>query len=884
MNFSIHDRMVQLGLTQAEVARQLHERWDQGGQRKHRSPRSLAGELRKLDRGDGLGWWRARPEAAQALARILQIDVGDLGLDDGAHATFRFVDFPVLPAFDPRSDSPWRGATLAWLDVPSDPEVALWVRCPPGAGRSFACHWHRARGTATAISTVSVAAAMERIPDEGSVLIEVESLAPEPTLEQLAQLGARGDVTVLGPTEPPRLLEPPVLPGHEATQHERELHERHMQVLEGWRSIAWSVHGEWPDSFVHWLANRLPPNHRGLGMHLRSWLATLDPDQTLFRTPGDIIALCGLVAEQPGDAPRDLVTRWLDNLCNRAAVGDSPRSRWLRQRGARTIDQVVRSHWDQLDTPWGAPMLRERWEALIPDDCAPKVERDPSSESDQVVLIPDRAEAVDYLIGARLLRYTRPGWLAFRPFWVMELIARDHVSQIVESDTLAWGLTAMDVQRGSLVAKTLDELGENDPDTFHAVIERVVGTPATNDIAAIAAVEALFSSTGRLLASGWRPKVDISSLWRQQMDSLYREFSTLPAVPLTRISGYERRSAGTAWLCECWAWSLSAPTPEEPIPEDMIWLFPGWTRPCLARLTDQEPCLSHFVGDDESSDHAWLLEMSHEVVACCSGPGEGESLPDALPFELIPAVLAAAPERHWVVPPGLVRRFLGFLPPRPAQHLGERFASWDEERQRHFARVFWQAALPDLWNALRRLRERIGPPLSSVIDFLDEDTVIQACVGEPVLTDWLAYLPPRLRAPVVRWAIASNHKSAEDIRRHVERTGDDVDMLLAALEGAKWPYRLIQRIWHFSPETALHRAGTELAQNGTLLRAWFGESPYQHAAPLLSLLEEAAKNEGHGAVPWTETWLGRWLVRRVRHRPDLAERIEPLLARCRAAN
>lgn len=120
------------------IAKQLQERyasvdWPQQG-------RTLETQLGKLDSGDAV-WWRKRPEHAECLAQLLDLELLDLGLV-GPRAAAHVIEFPAFPGMPPldlRRDGKWQLGSekpvLAAEKSSSSSSLEEWFAPSPG--------WHR---------------------------------------------------------------------------------------------------------------------------------------------------------------------------------------------------------------------------------------------------------------------------------------------------------------------------------------------------------------------------------------------------------------------------------------------------------------------------------------------------------------------------------------------------------------------------------------------------------------------------------------------------------------------------------------------------------------------------------------------------------------------
>lgn len=266
-----------------------HERWPSTTSIK---PRSLGNNLRALDRGQRLRWWRTHHQLLELLAELIERSPAELdGLlteDNFGAATktptsrIALADLGVLRALDMSEDLP-----------PGIPDLvgrpARWRRhwwCTfDHRARRIAGRWLSTRRDVRYVTATSLTDALPRLPESGRVFLEVATLevAGEPgTIIDARELDDL-QICVAAPF-PPRAGALVLDPG-KRSRWRRSSEPDEWSVLEPSPS--------WFQEIIGWVTSRLPQRLRQDRDDLAEQLRALERDDMLAGC-GDVLDFAGL--------------------------------------------------------------------------------------------------------------------------------------------------------------------------------------------------------------------------------------------------------------------------------------------------------------------------------------------------------------------------------------------------------------------------------------------------------------------------------------------------------------------------------------------------------------------------------------------------------------
>ncbi|MDY7227892.1 hypothetical protein [Hyalangium rubrum] len=828
------------------LAKRVLELWDDPTQ----SHRNIGIKLLELQRGKR-SWWLKRPEAAEALAHALEVDLAELQLARTAGiGLFAFEDFPRARPFDPEQETPCLLGNDDWFE-PLGPR-SRWIHAPPGSGRSFTVHYHHYRYGARLVHASTLSEALAQLPRSEPVLIEVERAEDEDqAIEQ--QLLAREDaVFVIAPFPCWAIRNPRRQTGGSG----KESPDPEGPQWPEYRS--WQPHAQWRTRFIEWISQRVDPGAQINPRELSAWVEREDPQARLFTTPGDLLPLCAFAHEAGGKAwklkaRREFTEPWLKGRFSREEESPTPKELWLRYQGQEAVRTLVH-RWFQGMEPWIAPLPKERWLEFLPE--APfdlttvkrlteamvtlKSKKERAHKSSELLAAlgtTRREDAFLHLVSARFFQPQGNGTWSFRFAWLASLMAKDLVMEALQtSSPEQWGHWIVGPGRWEVIDGLLDELKERE---LLELVGRAVAGFRLSSLGSVGAVEALFAALGRRLRTeGVRlDAARVMPLWNLQRTTLVTRIDGGAPVPLTRHSTATWKTP-PQWLEDCWAWSLRVEASPLLVP-GLEWLYPGWTQPSLSRL----PGWMNTV-----TPTAELFALAPEVVARC----QGTSVPPHLPAFLLPACLLVAEERGWALEAEHLRALT--REPQALSWLLEALNQRPAEMRQRMAARFWKLCLatrPDLYT-----QEKPDSPLRRFIDehLTAEDfrsTLSDARL--PELAANLQAVPPRLRNVVLREVLTRRPDitASSLFKERDELDAECLELLLPHHRSAKI---LTQSFWKRFPQRAMELTHEAARRGDERLQQWIESAPVELYPQLLGILESSA------SLPaWAQMWLVRWL-------------------------
>jgi hypothetical protein len=853
------------GWSNRDVGREILAAWKKRERlTKYPKPEAIAVKVGLLVNGDAT-WWINHEKALAALADLLHCKPDDL-LPTGSERRPEQIEFPefvelagLLPGQHPCAVNPdgWLGT---YVDGALQQGGRWWFVVPPGAGKSLAVRALRQRHGARVVVTTTrtLFEAAREATDGVPLVIEVDYA------DSASDLAAIGEVTRR--TEPTCILAAFERPGSAAN--------------DGWKTYKFELHRNWREQLVGWTRSRLPVPDRIDVDAILNWLDEVDPITRVFSTPGDLISIlariyrAGLPERSAG--LNTLASEWLSQALGRES------DPWLQRLGRDAAEHAVVERVRRLDMAL-EPLSASTWAHLLPESVlrtsntpSPPTKRGkrakPTSEPEPATVASNAREAIHALADKGVLRTTHNGGLDVFPSWVRAGLEREAIQREVRSgNASSWGLWALDASRKDLVDDALDGLGPNE------LVRAASGIEHEEDLASVAAVEALFSAFGRRFAvSEWRPSGEaiatLQSLGRRQLHFLDRnpQFGApLPQMPLTRHRpGFEARWQMNCWL-EALTFSFAVPKPNA-TPSDPGWRLPGWAGNLQLREAPQLPYLLANSNESSNENDPWLLGALRVVrfaVRAC----RDEELPDDLDLLLLPWVVIDGPAREWRIGKKLARGLIG-----------TRVLELVRELLRREADDVCAAAVAEVWRAVVQLDEYANPLYAlrmlrdghrTFFDLLAThlplDAFEAAFTGVDLLqtadlfTRLLLDLPDRLSRLVIRMiaeqARATNGPIWNLDADIVKAFGHDQLDVLVDLTAERFAIggAAAKRVWELDQRRSMAEALKALNTGVESASTWFYAAPPEHFPRML----DAAERLGASRPRWMQRWLATVLSR-----------------------
>jgi len=845
------------------LAKKVLELWADPTQ----SHRNIGIKLLELQRGKR-SWWMKRSRAAEALATALEVDLGALQLSRAAgQGLFAFEEFPQARGFDAQQELPCPMGNEDWFEQLG--EASRWIHAPLGSGRSFTASFHHLRYGARLVRASTLAEALTQLPRHESVVIELEHAEEQDKLLEQQLLGWKAPVLVIAPFP------------YWALRHARTAHggggrdTPHPEGAQWPEYRSWQPHAQWRLRFIEWICQRVEPGVRFNPRELFAWLEREDPQARLFTTPGDLLPLCAFAHETGGKAwmlkaRREFTEQWLKERFVQEDEAPSPQELWLRYQGQDAVRTLVH-HWFQSGVPWIAPLTKEQWLEFLPEapfdlttvkrltDAMVSLKSQKERAHKRAELIAAlgttrREDAFVHLCSARFFQPHGSGTWSFRFAWLANLMAKELIMEALQaSPPDQWGHWIVGPGRWEVIDGMLDELKERE---LLELVGRTVTGFKLSSLGAVGAAEALFAAVGRRLRTeGTRlDAASIMPLWLLQRMTLVTKIDGGAHVPLTRPSSAAWKTP-PQWLEDCWTWSLRVDAAPMLGPE-LEWLYPGWSRPALARL----PGWMNTVTPTEA-----LFALAPEVVARC----QGDSVPLHLPSFLLPACWLAAEERGWALDVEHLKALS--REPQALAHLLDALSQRSPEARRKMAARFWKLCLtprPDLYT-----QEKPDSPLRRFIDEnLAAEDLRETLTDErlPELAANLQGVPPRLRHVVLKETLTRRPdiRASTLFKERDELSAECLELLLPHHKSARI---VIQSLWKRFPQRAMELTQESVFRADERLQHWVESAPQETYPQLLEMLEVSPT----ALQPWAQMWLARWLP----NAGPLADRIHALWMR-----
>lgn len=651
------------------------------------APRALAVKLGEIDRG-GRGWWMKRSAKANALTSLLGVPLADLGLHDApAGDLFEFATFPELPPIALERETPCNigfvdgggegreDVELAfWLDPAPlrqtwrGPEhQTSWLQFEPGSGHSFFWAALCARTRHEHLSSRRLLDASERLRLPGNLLLRIEQPCDDADMIALGRAHPDLNVLIVAPFAAPTSAEGApttwlpawdVLTGS-VGERIAELKDP-ADVHHGIARFTWRLREDWRDRVLDWVENRIVRATNDTlftAAGVRNWLASFPPGWQFIGGPADLLAVCRLCHLSPETAlPRVSDVDTGQRLLERVAGADHALSR-------RFIG-LVRARLEARDLDWRGPLTRTQWAALapaltsVPDEASllqiANAANTAARRGHALALAAQiRDTGLAPMIGARLLVETGADTLAMTPQFLVDLVARDQLMQVIRDEPVArWAMYCLDAERRLLVDAALGSMPAAD---LLVVLDRLKAlTP--EHLAAVAGGEALFREVGRRVCSETALPAAFECLADMVLPRLMEDCS----IPRQWTWAADDSEDALEWAAICWAWSLWRPAPSFDMAPPWVWYFPGWA-PELAAVETSYLWLQ--VPDQPVLPHEWrrMTALATQLARKMTKP------PEDPPDFLKPMLLVEALRDRWRIDAGWLGSIVGHRDAQPIE-------------------------------------------------------------------------------------------------------------------------------------------------------------------------------------------------------------------------
>lgn len=554
-------------------------------------PRSLGNALRQLDQGGRQDWIRGadgeRLSALAAALKMAETELRDLLADHAATAAgslVPLVDLPEARPIDLTREPLFPGIPEEVL-TPERWSQPLWWEAQGGAGRTLVGRWLEARGLARFVRARDARIALEQMGPGLPLYVELDR--PD-DLDRLRRerLPPGVKLCVAAP------FEPPGVPTRADQIEQERLRQRlgvHTSNEDSREADAWNP-GDWirvrvpplwtwVEPLLGWVKRRLDSN---TALDAHAALRVVEQLQDRLRTPGDLLALCGLIDQWGAETVRsghDEALLHATELAFRRLPEDNAFRELLTEgrRGPDLLLGLVRQTFRLAEPVVTMADLTEHgldratWERLVPADLAPAPDPEAArklalaaAQARQAIeptsllacLQPGPEALVTGLIDAHLLESQGEGRLVFRMRWLLRWAEERHLAHFGDWTVEEIGEALLQVAAWQDVQSRLLAMAQTNT---WAPVQRIVAAWRPDDPTYVVALEAAFLATGLGILMGASPPEGLcQQLWDRQRQTLVARLSDhhrLPALLPVEDSGW-----GTAFDRESWALAAIAIT------------------------------------------------------------------------------------------------------------------------------------------------------------------------------------------------------------------------------------------------------------------------------------------------------------------------------------
>ena len=824
--------------------------------------RSLGTKIGKLDKGE-TDWWAKNVETLTALTQLLGLTANDLGVHAAGESELRFafVGFPELPPLDFKRERPCElgfGAidddrkdlpgAFSERELDLEPWMAgrdrmdlrralhgiTWLHIPKGCGLSILAAQLKARSAYEVMHVRSIAEASIRLQrPEPFILVLSEpldalDLRVLPYSDEAVTLVlspfAMPEREKLSPSDP--MFDEELFIRPESLQREMTLSKPRSSNGPSVSRYRWMLNLDWRTKLLLWVEGRCAKH--GLDTlysaeDIGQWLDQFDPDQLLFRTPADVMAICRVFHHQSRRSRPDSADPSAGKKLQASLMG-------LDSRNADAFNRLAVSLWYRPDLAWAVPLEWAVWRELSRPEVV---------DGDSAAVGPGRSKRKSgkRAPNARLLELDldalqtsgmltrvlghKTGDFSLGPQIFVDLLARDQTIVDIQSGNFErWGRVVFDPQRQHLVDAAISVVRTQD---LFKVIRNIRDADPWSE-SAIGASETLFLELGGRIASGETLPLEmlcISEIVLRRSVSLSdgAEF-----VLLSRPTKHLNDEYNILRLVQAgWGWSLTHRPETVELSESTVpVLFPGWFSGELLFLTvPNHPADGSFSRSGSPPRWRRFLDRGLEVLL---------RLPDASialgsnvepPLMLVAALIDRRPVgANWWMAVGDHTWALRFVNDQLERHNRPevRLATLGSILDFIFAPQARSAKLSPWYVKFILLRSDVWLRPINNIDFQALISVltpnrIAVLLAEPTI------LPVGMRSQLLAHLKTTD---PEELAKLIACVGSESSFLLRSWLGTSGGTIAAERIWELAPEDALTlllESELEAAGKADLVRA-----------------------------------------------------------------
>jgi hypothetical protein len=774
-------------------------------------PRSLSVKIGLLDKGD-TGWWKARPQWAEALASILMIDVTDLGLHTATSTqALEIQEFPEFPPIDfSTEDLPNLGRARSndevktkkyfdsdvienWLPyqlLPSHahairPSGITWLEISDQFCTKLLTAFLQIQYKREVLYTADFSFVAARLRRPAPVVIHLSRRLSTEDLRPLMALHEHGAVLIMSPFPPPLRVKSrygddvACWEARQKSQEERALmsltSKSTFVLRDKIKHLVWQLNADWRTDLLAWIEKRV--NHLGLDSlinisQIMEWLNRFDGDGNLFSQSSDIFSLAQLCHH----AGERVLPNFIELGAGNKLLGKLRPD--LNSQNLGILRRLVKSRWLRLETSWDEALSWDEWRSLL----------------DQIHDMPsDRLTDFDlqHSLDAGILSEGSNGLFEFTTPLHASLLARDLVrSAIADGNIEMWGAAVFDEPRRKIIDAVINTIPTTN---LVSAVDRLTTTDPWSP-ASIGAEETLFLALSR---PAWTCELKQSTVDRI-LNAIWAREATIEQFDAPQL--WSRPNFDTLeewrWMQTCWHWSLGAQRPASLRIEGFTaGYFPGWS--------DTPTWPAVFPSIDSDKEYTSPIREWKEFMRLAIDLSDKLSPPTRIDCSEESSeplfALTLAWEGQW----------------KPQKEWWEHliYHHWAEELLLHTVSSGDKKAAGWLWpsfiSALMEMKERMfnSPCLSKVwqwiMSTLSPEEILEGRSDKEIahLCAWASSLPPGVRIHLLNTLpIEWTHHVKHLIEWCPEQS---CDVLLRWMDACIFFYDIEKKIWSTDPNYAL---------------------------------------------------------------------------------
>lgn len=563
--------------------------------------RSLGVKIGVLDRGIAT-WWQKRPQHAAALARLLEVDLADLGLHPEIGKLFHFAEFPELPPVDPSRETfcclgepvsslnhdigefhIWFGTELT--SIRREPVDISWLHVPSGTGYKVLLAELEGSRRFDVMEVRSFSDALPRLKKAEPLVIGVQDDGGFGDLRWLLQRPENAGLLIIAPFPAPVREVADALERYSWDFRTADEFERSMLVLtnpngsrSGIQSYTWRLKHNWQGILLEWIEARLLKHEVDTTFSAKglvNWLDKFDPHREWIRSPEDLMALCRVSHKiRETRLPRYSDSKAGEKLL-KAVMETKP---YLQSPFTRlSIDR-----WNALSHSWRAALPYEVWRSVnsgtstridkadlvaIADAPNQKARRELANRVAEQIA----STNIQLMLDDQLLVKNSRDNYELKPRLLADLVVRDYLmEQLVKAPLDVWALACFDPTRRQAIDAVLDALSF---DKLLSIASHLPDTPNWEP-AETGAAEALFYAIGRRILSDTNVPESVIALGPRLLSRMDLDPDFENLKPWSRATSTQDEYL--EWMAVCWAWSLTERPDISATGDYLNYLFPGW--------------------------------------------------------------------------------------------------------------------------------------------------------------------------------------------------------------------------------------------------------------------------------------------------------------------